>query len=206
MDNHSGNKQFWERFAGVYSYFMKTKARAYKALCKEIEEYISDTDDVLELACGTGQMTFHLADKAKRWTATDFSPKMIAVASKRNKNLKVQFLVQDATRLVWEGNSFDVIVIANALHIMPNPDKALAEIHRVLKPNGILYAPTFVYGQKASKAFIWLAEKVGFHTFHKWTCAEYAAYVRQYGFVPCKHTLIMGKPLPISALICRKWV
>ena len=39
---------------------------------------------------------------------------------------------------------FDAAVISNALHIMPEPEKALAEIRRVLKPGGILIAPTFM--------------------------------------------------------------
>lgn len=42
--------------------------------------------------------------------------------------------------------TFDVVVIANALHIMPAPDPAMKEIYRVLKKGGILFAPTFVYG------------------------------------------------------------
>ena len=54
-------------------------------------------------------------------------------------------IIQDATKLTYESENFDVVVIANALHIMPNPDLALWEIHRVLKKDGILFAPTFVY-------------------------------------------------------------
>ena len=60
----------------------------------------------------------------------------------------ISFSVQDATKLTYNSEEFDVVVIANALHIMPEPNKALAEIHRVLKPNGILFAPTFVYEKK----------------------------------------------------------
>ncbi len=38
-------------------------------------------------------------------------------------------------------------MIANALHIMPTPEKALAQIRRVLKEDGIMFAPTFVHGE-----------------------------------------------------------
>ncbi|MFQ9418242.1 MAG: class I SAM-dependent methyltransferase [Lachnospiraceae bacterium] len=43
------------------------------------------------------------------------------------------FEVADATDLPYENHSFDVVLIANALHIMPEPEKALKEIERVLK-------------------------------------------------------------------------
>lgn len=46
-------------------------------------------------------------------------------------------------------------MIANALHIMPNPDKAISEICRVLKPNGVLFAPTFVRSE-SRKYKLWV--------------------------------------------------
>ena len=63
--------------------------------------------------------------------------------------------------MTYEDEKFDVVVIANALHIMPQPEKALKEIHRVLKKDGILFAPTFVYKKGYSKFLIWLMEKPG---------------------------------------------
>ena len=71
-----------------------------------------------------------------------------------------------------EDEIFDVVVIANALHIMPQPEKALNEIHRVLKKDGILFAPTFVYERGYPKLPIWLMEKAGFKTYHKWQSEE----------------------------------
>ena len=96
---------------------------------------------------------------------------MIIEAEKRNqgehKCEQLRFCVQDATNLTYEDEKFDVVVIANALHIMPQPEKALKEIHRVLKKDGILFAPTFVYKKGYSKFLIWLMEKAGFKTYHK---------------------------------------
>lgn len=67
---------------------------------------------------------------------------------------------------------FDVVLIANALHIMPQPDEALKEIRRVLKPNGILIAPTFVYEGEINKVRLLVMEKIGFKTFYQWTSKE----------------------------------
>ena len=47
--------------------------------------------------------------------------------------------------LPFEKNSFDVVIISNALHIIPNPEKVLSEIARVLKTGGLLIAPNFVH-------------------------------------------------------------
>lgn len=90
-----------------------------------------------------------MAGKSGSWEATDYSENMIKEAEKRNqgehKCEQLRFCVQDATNLTYEDEKFNVVVIANALHIMPQPEKALKEIHRVLKKDGILFAPTFVY-------------------------------------------------------------
>lgn len=47
------------------------------------------------------------------------------------------FSVQDATSLPYTSGTFDAVVISNALHIMPEPEKALKEIRRVLKSGDI---------------------------------------------------------------------
>lgn len=115
-----------------------------------------------------------------------------------------KFCLQDATRLSYEDNRFDVVVIANALHIMPEPDKALSEIHRVLKDGGILFAPTFVYESGYSKVTVAVMEKSGFKTFHKWSRKEYEKFVESKGFLLKKSILEKGKPLPECILIGTK--
>ena len=110
-----------------------------------------------------------MAGKSGSWEATDYSENMIKEAEKRNqgehKCEQLRFCVQDATNLTYEDEKFSVVVIANALHIMPQPEKALKEIHRVLKKDGILFAPTFVYERGYPKLPIWLMEKAGFKTY-----------------------------------------
>ena len=49
----------------------------------------------------------------------------------------------DATALSYADDSFDAVLIANALHVMPEPEKALREIDRALRLGGILIAPVF---------------------------------------------------------------
>lgn len=101
--------------------------------------------NLLELACGSGQLSFSLSKYTKSWIRTDFSEQMICEAKKSGEYENLIFEIADATSLSFEDGKFDCVLIANALHIMPNPYKAMKEIYRVLKPNGISFAPTFLF-------------------------------------------------------------
>lgn len=206
MGKEITNKKFWEKVAKLYTPMQERRNRKlYQELCEIISKSLNKNMQVLELACGTGQLTFPLCNKVAGWQATDFSEKMIeeAKARARASNLPVTFTVQDATSLPYEDGRFDTVVIANALHIMPNPDKALTEIRRVLKKGGLLIAPTFVYDGKVNKIRIWLMEMVGFHTFHKWKSDEYVEFVCKKGFNIIDSSVIVGEMLSECILICK---
>lgn len=90
----------------------------------------------------------------------------------------------DATSLPYEDNSFDVVLIANALHVMPNPEKALVEIDRVLKDNGILIAPNFVGHKKSAVSKLWggILKLAGIRFEHQWTPEEYLTWLEDHGW------------------------
>ena len=100
---------------------------------------------MLELATGTGLIAKHIVNAAAHIEATDASAEMIAEAKRDNRSAKLHFSVQDMFRLPYAEESFDVVIVSNALHIVPQPEKALAEIRRVLKDDGVLIAPTFTH-------------------------------------------------------------
>ncbi len=88
------------------------------------------------------------------------------------------------TDLPYGDNSFDVVLIANALHVMPEPEKALKEIDRVLKDRGILIAPNFVNHQGGFVSRIWsgVLKIAGIRFDHQWTTEEYCAFLAQNGW------------------------
>ena len=51
--------------------------------------------------------------------------------------------------LPYANKSFNVVIVSNALHIVPQPEKAIAEIKRVLKDDGVLIAPTFTHAENS---------------------------------------------------------
>ncbi len=181
---------------------MKTNDRAFDKVCDEFSNYLSSDMNVLESACGTGQITFRLAEKVNHWTATDFSPKMVEQSRKRNTFKNISFSVEDATALSYADNTFDAVVISNALHIMPHPEKALQEIRRVLKPDGILFSPTFEVNTPNIK--VWFMKKFGFTIYHEWDSEQLAEYIENFGFKNVKCDVIPASPFPESLIISQK--
>ena len=204
------NKKIWQRFAPIYSMFMKSVDKSYDKIATKINPYLEKDMKVLELACGTGMFTLRLADKVKSWEATDFAGNMLreaqAAYKKRGREIAgLSFALQDATNLPYEDESFDAVMIANALHIMPEPEKALSEIRRVLKKDGLLYAPTFVHGEGAAFAFrSGLIELFGFKAYIKPTNEEFVQFIRQQGFQVIEHDKIGSKVAPLCCMIATK--
>lgn len=189
---------FWQRTAKLYTPFMKTSSRLYAQICSGVRPYLQPEMDVLELACGPGQLSFPLAGQVRRWEATDFSPAMIAQAQKRPRPAPLHFSVEDATALPYAPHSFDVVIIGNALHIMPHPERALAQVRRVLKPEGLLFAPTFVHGESVGPRLrVRVMELMGFHTFYPWTAPEFLAFLERNGFQVREHRLLHGGLVPL---------
>ena len=138
------HKNFWDRNAGRYNRFMRKDRAAYDEMYELIRPIVRHKT-VLELATGTGLIAKHIVNAAAHIEATDASPEMIAEAKRDNHSAKLHFSVQDMFCLPYANQSFNVVIVSNALHIVPQPEKALAEIRRVLKDEGALIAPTFTH-------------------------------------------------------------
>lgn len=182
----SQNENVWDRFAPVYNGFVTGtpgNKRAYRAMYRRIRYVIRDKE-VLELATGPGVIAKQVADEAKHMIATDFSEKMLAVARRGIVPANLDFEQADATALPYEDESFDVIIIANALHVIPDPEKVLAEIRRVLREDGILIAPNFIHdnSKKVSALFTKAISCAGVNFASKWDAKGYVDFLEQNGF------------------------
>ena len=201
--NDKSNKKFWNKFAKLYAPFMKKDKGVYDNVCEYIRPYLNRNMNVLELACGSGQLSFNLSKYAKNWIGTDFSEQMILEARKRGENLT--FEVADATSLSFSDGEFNCVVIANALHIMPEPDEAMREIYRVLKPNGILSAPTFLWKEGTQSKFKkWIMSVVGFKMYQEWNKKQFKDFIEKHGFSVVEMNLIHGGLAPIGVMIAYK--
>ncbi len=199
------NKSFWERTAKIYAPFMKSNKKLYKELCDYIRPHMTPELSMLELGTGPGILALSLADTGVFITATDYSEKMIAEAKEHMTLDNVHFEVADATALTYADNSFDIVLIANALHIMPHPEKALSEIYRVLRPDGLLIAPTFIHGPGAKfKLRSSLMELIGFHVYYKWNDKQLSDFIATHGFKIIKCHTIGSTIAPLAYIEAQK--
>ena len=174
------SKKLWNLYAPVYSLAMRADGKTYRKMMERIPEVIRDKD-VLEIATGPGTIAKSVACAAKSMIATDYAENMIVQAKKGEVPDNLIFEVADAMDLPYEEDRFDVVLIANALHIVPDPKKVLAEIDRVLKPGGILIAPNFVEHNKDS---LWnrLLAIAGVRFEHQWTAEQYREFLETNGW------------------------
>lgn len=200
------NKGFWDRWAKRYDTAMKKDRAAYDRIAGKIKRKLNRNMVVLELACGTGILSKRLAGSVKLLEATDFSEEMIREAKKRPSSARLHYSVQDATKLPYAAESFDAVVISNALHIMPEPEKALAEIRRVLKQDGVLFAPAFTAaGSLFGRIKMRIMELSGFRVFHKWTPDAYLGFLQSNGFTVIDGE-ILGGVLTLTYIEAKKEV
>ena len=70
-------------------------------------------NDILEIACGTGRVTKHLAAAVKHdtLTATDLNPDMISTAKEKVDDKSIKWISADAMQLPFDDNSFDLVVM-----------------------------------------------------------------------------------------------
>jgi ubiquinone/menaquinone biosynthesis C-methylase UbiE len=94
----------------------------------------------IDMGTGTGQFAVYLARLGFRVTGIDISERMIQKAREHADrfNLDIDFQQQDAENLLFKDSTFDVVVSRNLLWTLPDPEKALEEWRRVLKPAGAL--------------------------------------------------------------------
>ena len=196
----------WNRFSSVYDRVMKKDETAYQDVIQRIAQELKREDQVLEIATGTGIIALGLGHHVKCMEAIDFAPDMLEAACKKAQQSGVKtvnFSVANAYDLPYASESFDAVIIANTLHIMPNPKKALAEIRRVLREDGLLFAPTFIHtGSKKAAILSQLMSLTGFRTYHKWTMTSFRAFLEENGYSIVDSSLIKAS-FPLAYVLAK---
>lgn len=144
----------WDALAGRYDAVIRVLDRSYPAIEAGIARDLAGRERVLECAAGTGQFTPALARVATSLLATDVSPEMVRSLQARVQvsgapHIETRVLSAYDTRL--PSGHFDAVFCANALHVMTEPERALAELRRVLRDDGRLVAPTFLHGVDSAR-------------------------------------------------------
>jgi len=96
---------------------------------------------VLDVACGTGDLTLALAAVAKaKVVGSDFCRPMLSIAARKAESnpAGTPFVEADALSLPFSSECFDAVTIAFGLRNLSSVDRGLVELHRILKPGGQL--------------------------------------------------------------------
>ncbi len=117
---------------------------------------------ILDVGCGTGNFSIKLAEMGCKVTGIDVSEEMLNIAREKikEKGLDIEVYKMDVYQLDFADNSFEAVFSMAAFEFIKEPQKAYAEMYRVLKPNGQMLIGTIhrestwgkLYLEKASKA------------------------------------------------------
>ena len=133
---------------------------------------LSDTDHLLDLACGTGGPTLRIAQQTGcRVTGIDLHREGVANAIKSAKDLALDARAgfhegNAAERLSFDNARFDAIICIDAINHLPNRLKVFQEWHRVLKPGGrLLFTDPIVLTGPVTNEEIAIRASIGFFLF-----------------------------------------
>lgn len=178
-------RSYWDRVARRYDRSMLFLGRPLPRALALVEEELHGTGDVLEVAAGTGLFTVAAARAARRVAATDYSEAMVELLRARLAReglANVECSVRDLHALGFPPASFDAVLCANVLHLVPDLDLALSALAGMLRPGGRLVAPTFVHGETAlSRTLSHLARAFGFPVQRRLTTASLRAALERHG-------------------------
>jgi 2-polyprenyl-3-methyl-5-hydroxy-6-metoxy-1,4-benzoquinol methylase len=125
-------------------------------------------EEVLDVGCGSGVYTRVLAERGVRVTATEFAPTPLALAKRNIGALarQVEFRVEDAQALSLPEERFDRVLLTEVIEHVPDPDRAVAEAARVLRPGGILAISTPSRFSPLNLAY-WLKRRIRRYAFNE---------------------------------------
>jgi ubiquinone/menaquinone biosynthesis C-methylase UbiE len=141
----------WDKAAHLYEQSWQQQLAPAQSTLLALAR-LAPGERVLDIACGTGLVTFAAAEAVGSGGAvvgTDLSDAMVAEARTRarERGLDIRFERMDAENLALPDSSFDVALCALGLMYVPVPERALAEMTRVVAPGGRVVAA--VWGRRS---------------------------------------------------------
>ncbi len=134
---------FWDKAAPGYAARPIRNREAYAHTLARTQSYLTASDHMLELGCGTGGTALEHTPHVARITATDISPAMIEIArAKPQPRGNITFLTATLENDGIPAGPFDVVTGFNILHLLPDPAAGIRDIARLVKPGGLFISKT----------------------------------------------------------------
>jgi ubiquinone/menaquinone biosynthesis C-methylase UbiE len=196
----------WSRAAPYYDRFLRaTSSAEYARLHELVAEDLAGAAEVLDAATGTGELALLAAALPAHVTACDLAPEMIQVARRKTpppEGQPIDWAVGDVCALAYPDDRFDAVVMANVLHLLPAPGRAVEQAQRVLRPGGALIAPTYCWGAgripRGQQAAMRL---LGVRVHTRWSPEGYQQFLEASGFDVCRFEILPARP-PLAYAVC----
>jgi phosphatidylethanolamine/phosphatidyl-N-methylethanolamine N-methyltransferase len=178
-------RRYWEQHAKNYERSMSVLGKPLPRTLELVARTVAGAANVLEVAAGTGLITTAIAPQVGRLVATDFAEAMVTELRRRVQRqglMNVECESADIYDLRYPDRSFDAVVAANVLHLVPDLPRALSALRRVLRPGGKLIAPTFCHDEtRLSRIASRIIGLTGFPGHRRFTTFTLRAALREAG-------------------------
>ena len=170
LDRQKRAYRIWARYYDKVYVNMLSRAQR-----EAVEAAVACGPEILEIGVGTG-LTLAYFPKTCRVTGVDLSLDMLKVADAKRRERGyahvIGLLCMDACRLAFDAEAFDAVTAQFVITLVPDPEQALDEMDRVLKPGGEIVISSRILTATGLAAKLWallgpLAKAVGWSTdFH----------------------------------------
>ncbi len=158
---------FWDGRAEKYDEDIRTHDSLYTRTITHTTALLTNSDVVLDLGCGSGEIGLDIARHVQRLHGIDVSTKMIELATQkaRARNVRnVEFCQANAFDQRLAGRSLSAVTAFNVFHLLDDLDGVLARLHAVLEPGGLLVSQTPCLGERnwLVRTLLRVAQLIGF--------------------------------------------
>ena len=197
---------FWDKISPLYDLFEKAyNGKVYRGTGAKVAEFIEPSDFVLECACGTGAISVFIAKKCKKLIATDYSIGMLRRAVKKCRGCNnTTFRKADITNIKCRDSRFDKVVAGNVIHLLPEPQKALSELERVVKDGGKIIIPTYINMSKGTgRLAVKFISLLGADFKKQFDLKSYQKFFDDLGYKDVEYHVVDGK-MPCAIAVINK--
>jgi len=165
---------------------------------KIVFEYLDINRDerICDIACGCGEHSIKMAKKSCEVYGIDVDEKGIKIAKVLSEN-KCNFIVGNAEKLPLKSEVFDKVVSVCALEHFRNDVKAIQEMSRIVKPDGVLVLTVDSFTYKGVKKEIQDKHKVRHHVVNYYSVSKLTKKVEKCGFKVEKTKYFINSPLSV---------